>query len=237
MRFVSILLTLMLTVGGAVAGESEVITERDRQVGYILEQTEGLRPEILQMALDAYHEAEDDGHVVRPVLTIIDYELPSYEKRLWVINTENTEVLYAEWVSHGMGKPRGSGGDMERALSFSNLEGSRKSSLGVFATAETYYGKHGYSLKLDGLEPGVNDAARDRTIVIHGARYVTSKRAENRNIGRSWGCPAVRPKISKQLIDAIKGGSVVWVHYPDAAWLENSPFLDRYRPEATSGPE
>ncbi len=193
----------------------------------MLSQTSTLRSEVLELALAAYDLASAEGHVQRPRLTIIDYELPSFDKRLWIIDMETGRLLHEEWVSHGMGKPRGSGGDMERALSFSNVEGSRKSSLGVFATAETYYGKHGYSLRLDGLEPGVNDAARDRTIVIHGARYVTSKRAENRNIGRSWGCPAVRPKISKQLIDAIKGGSVVWAYFPDDDWLKSSSFLTR----------
>ena len=193
----------------------------------ILEQTENLRPEVLDLALAAYRRAADDGQVVRKRLTIIDYELPSYEKRLWVVDMESGRLLYEEWVAHGMGNPRGSGGDMERALSFSNDHGTRKSSLGVHRTAETYHGKHGYSLKLDGLEPGINDRARERAIVMHSAHYVTSDRAEDRLIGRSWGCPAVRPDVAEELIDAIKGGSVVWIYYPDKGWLERSTFLDR----------
>jgi hypothetical protein len=114
---------------------------------------------------------------------------------------------------------------MERALSFSNQCGTKKSSLGVFRTAETYQGQHGYSLRLDGLEQGINDAARDRTIVVHPAGYVTSDRAQERMIGRSWGCPAVRPAISQQLIDDIKDGSLIWTYFPDDGWLQRSPYL------------
>ncbi len=192
----------------------------------ILRQTSNLRPEVLELALEAYEQAEANGHVRRPVLTIIDYELPSYQQRLWVIDMKIDRVLYQEWVAHGMGKPRGTGGTMEEALSFSNEKGTLKSSLGLFITAETYNGRHGYSLKLDGLEEGVNDKARERLIVLHGARYVSEDRADDRLVGRSWGCPAVRPGIAKVLIDAIKDGSVLWIYYPHDEWLGESEFLD-----------
>lgn len=193
----------------------------------ILAQTENLRHEVLELALAAYDEADSKGYVRRPRLTIVDYALPSYERRLWVIDMATGRVLYEEWVAHGMGSPAGTGGDMEKALSFSNRLGTRKSSLGLFRTAETYYGRHGYSLRLDGLEPGFNDAARERTIVVHPAHYVTRDRAEQRLVGRSWGCPAVRPKIARQLIDDIKDGSLVWTYYPDKRWFERSAFLSR----------
>ena len=192
----------------------------------ILAQTTSLRPEVLELALEAYNQAEAGGHVRRPILTIIDYELPSYQQRLWVIDMRMGRVLYQELVAHGMGKPRGSGGTMEEALSFSNQKGTLKSSLGLFITAETYSGKHGYTLKLDGLEEGVNDNARERLIVLHGAHYVSEGRADDHLIGRSWGCPAVRPAIARILIDAIKGGSVLWIYYPHEEWLEESEFLD-----------
>ena len=192
----------------------------------ILDQTNNLRPQVLELALEAYEQAETGGHVRRPVLTIIDYDMPSYQQRLWVIDMKVGRVLYQEWVAHGMGKPRGSGGTMEEALSFSNEKGTLKSSLGLFITAETYFGKHGYSLKLDGLEEGVNDKARERLIVLHGAHYVSEDRADDRLVGRSWGCPAVRPGISKILIDAIKEGSVLWIYYPHDEWLGESEFLD-----------
>jgi len=192
----------------------------------ILGQTNNLRPEVLELALEAYEQAEEGGFVRRPVLTIIDYELPSFQQRLWVIDMKVGRVLYQEWVAHGMGRPRGSGGTMEEALTFSNEKGTLKSSLGLFITAETYFGRHGYSLKLDGLEEGVNDNARERLIVLHGAQYVSEDRADGRLIGRSWGCPAVRPGISKILIDAIKEGSVLWIYYPRDEWLGESEFLD-----------
>ena len=213
---------LVLLVCLPAAASDEVRVEQRT----ILAQTINLRPEVLELALEAYTQAVAGGHVRRPMLTIIDYELPSYEKRLWVIDMESGRVLYQEWVAHGMGKPRGSGGDMEEALSFSNERGTLKSCLGLFVTAETYYGRHGYSLKLDGLEEGVNDNARERLIVLHSAHYVSEDRADDRLIGRSWGCPAVRPGIAKILIDAIKDGSVLWIYYPHDEWLEESEFLD-----------
>ena len=192
----------------------------------ILNRTINLRSEVVELALEAYEQAAAGGHVRRPILTIIDYELPSYQQRLWVIDMVTGRLLHQEWVAHGMGKPRGSGGTMEEALSFSNEGGTLKSSLGLFVTAETYYGRHGYSLKLDGLEEGVNDNARERLIVLHSAHYVSEGRADDHLIGRSWGCPAVRPGIGKILIDAIKDGSVLWIYYPHEEWLEESEFLD-----------
>jgi hypothetical protein len=181
---------------------------------------------VLELAFAAYAEGLEDGHFTRERFTVIDYSLPSYEKRLWVVDMETQSVIFEEIVAHGMGNPRGSGGDMETAKDFSNLEGSRKSSLGLFVTAETYQGQHGYTLRLDGLEEGVNDNARERLIVIHSAHYVTEDRADDHLVGRSWGCPVVRPEISKELIDAIKDGSAVWIYYPDEEWLEESEFLD-----------
>jgi hypothetical protein len=192
----------------------------------ILDQTLNLRAEVLELALEAYEQAEAEGVVRRPVLTIIDYELSSYEKRMWVIDMEREKLSFEDLVAHGMGKPRGTGGDMEEALGFSNEPGTLKSSLGLFLTAETYYGSHGYTLKLDGLEEGVNDNARERLIVLHGADYVSQDRAEDHLVGRSWGCPAVRSEISKELIDTIKGGSVLWIYYPEDDWLARSEFLD-----------
>jgi len=217
-------LIVMLTVLACLPAVASDVVRVDPRA--ILDQTINLRPEVLALALEAFEQAKGDGHVRRPVLTIVDYELSSYQKRLWVIDMGNGRVLHEEWVAHGMGKPRGSGGDMEEALSFSNERGTLKSCLGLFLTAETYYGKHGYSLKLDGLEEGVNDNARERLIVLHSAHYVSSDRAARHLIGRSWGCPAVRPEIVNALIDLIKEGSVLWVYYPHEEWLEESEFLD-----------
>lgn len=216
MRTIIALFVVSLTGGSVVAADSDAI----------LRNTSNLRPEVLELALEAYEQAEERGFVRREVLTIIDYEVPSYQQRLWVIDMKVGRVIHQEWVAHGMGKPRGSGGTMEEALSFSNDKGTLKSSLGLFITAETYYGRHGYSLKLDGLEEGVNDNARERLIVLHGAHYVSAGRADDRLIGRSWGCPAVRPGIANIIINAIKEGSVMWIYYPHEKWLEESEFLD-----------
>ena len=216
----SSVLVLLVCVSAAASDEVRVEPQT------ILDRTINLRPEVLELALEAYEQAVAGGHVRRSILTIIDYELPSYQQRLWVIDMKIGRVLYQELVAHGMGKPRGSGGSMEEALSFSNEKGTLKSSLGLFVTAETYSGKHGYTLKLDGLEEGFNDNARERLIVLHGAHYVSEGRAGDRLIGRSWGCPAVRPAIARILIDAIKGGSVLWIYYPHEEWLEDSEFLD-----------
>ena len=128
-------------------------------------------------------------------------------------------MLFHELVAHG----KGSGDD--RASRFSNREGSLQSSLGLFRTAETYHGRHGYSLRLDGLEPGVNDRARERAVVIHGADYATQAfAARHGRLGRSWGCPAVDPRIHRALIDTIRGGTAVFAYYPHSSWLAESPY-------------
>jgi hypothetical protein len=220
---------IVLSCGAALAAPPGARGQAGGRIETILRQTDNLRQSVLELALAAYQRADDLGYVKRPRLTIIDYELPSYLKRLWVIDMTTGRVLHEEWVAHGMGSPAGSGGDLERALSFSNRQGTRKSSLGLFRTAETYLGRHGYSLRLDGLEPGINDAARDRTIVVHPADYVTRDRAVQHMVGRSWGCPAVRPAISRELIDDIKHGSLVWTYFQDTRLFARSAFLGQVR--------
>lgn len=153
------------------------------------------------------------------LLTVIDYRLPSTEPRLWVLDADGT-VLFAELVAHG----QGTGGDL--AQDFSDEQGSHRSSLGLFVTAETYRGKHGYSLRLDGLEPGWNGSARERAIVVHGADYATDDFVTRHGrLGRSWGCPAVRPAISRPLIDAIAGGNPLFAYFDDPKWLAASELL------------
>ncbi len=152
-------------------------------------------------------------------VTIIDYGRASLRQRLWVIDIATGEVLIEDYVAHG----RNSGGNMAR--DFSNRMNSRQTSLGLFLTAETYVGQNGYSLRLDGLVPGVNDAARARAIVMHGAPYVDpAAGARQGRLGRSWGCPAVRSAIARGLIDTIKGGNFVYASYPGSDWAESSPY-------------
>lgn len=177
--------------------------------------------DVLAMALDARACALRSGAIAQaPRLAVIDYSRPSTEPRLWVFDLERERLLYAEHVAHG----RGSGENF--ATAFSNRDGSHQSSLGLFATAETYVGGNGYSLRMDGLEPGFNDRARDRAIVIHGAPYVnpTQALAQGR-LGRSHGCPALRPAVAQPLIDTLKDGQLVFAYYPDRDWLARSRFL------------
>jgi hypothetical protein len=182
---------------------------------------DGLDPDVFALARDAYDCGKARGYFDKPILTVIDYSLPSTQRRLWVLDLESEDVLFHELVAHG----RGSGENF--AVLFSNLEGSKQSSLGLFRTGETYDGKHGYSLRLSGLEPGVNDLAEERAIVIHGADYATPAFAERHGrLGRSWGCPALDPSVHRRVIDTIKDGTALFVYYPDDEWLGESSFLD-----------
>jgi hypothetical protein len=153
-------------------------------------------------------------------LTLIDYSRRSIDRRLWVFDLESGRVLHHELVAHG----QGTGGDL--ATQFSNAPDSHQSSLGLFVTADTYVGRNGYSLRLDGLDPGFNDRARERAIVVHGAPYVSDDfaRAQGR-LGRSWGCPALGDQVARTVIDRIKGGNLVFAYYPNEAWLNGSRLL------------
>lgn len=188
--------------------------------GKILDQASTLNPQVLQLAEKAFYCASKRGVVTKPVLTIIDYSQPSTKKRLWVIDMAKAKVKFNELVAHG----QGSGGNVP--TKFSDTTNSHQSSLGVFVTKQPYIGHNGLSLRLQGLEPGVNDHALQRSVVIHGADYVSeSIAASYGRIGRSWGCPAVPRKEAKSTIDAIQGGSMVFAYYPDNSWLKKSSFL------------
>jgi len=178
-------------------------------------------PEVLALAVQAQRCAVGSG-AVDPVerLAVIDYSRPSTEPRLWVFALADARLLYVEHVAHG----KGSGANL--ATEFSNVEGSLQSSLGLFSTAETYVGGNGYSLRMDGLEPGVNDRARERLLVMHGADYVDPDQALRQGrLGRSFGCPAVRSGIAREMIDTLKGGQLLFAYYPDTRWLQGSRFL------------
>lgn len=180
----------------------------------------GLSEPTLAIALRAYARARERGDITRPVLSIIDYALPSTEKRLWVLDLERGRVLFHELVAHGQ-----KSGENE-AHAFSNDTGSHQSSLGVFRTGAVYEGGHGVSLRLDGLEPGINDRAAERAIVLHGAEYVSEQFAARfGRIGRSFGCPAVRPAITDSLIQVIRDGTLLFASYPDSAYSARSAYV------------
>jgi len=177
--------------------------------------------DVLGLALNAATCAVQSGAVSSPkTLTVIDYSRPSSQERLWVIDLTTRELLYEELVAHG----QGSGGFT--ATMFSNEPDTHRTSLGLFVTDDTYVGRNGYSLRLDGLDKGINDRARERAIVMHGAPYVSEQfvRANGR-LGRSWGCPAIRNDIAREMIDRVKGGGLVFAYYPDAKWLTSSKYL------------
>ena len=172
----------------------------------------GLSPEALEAGVSAWWEAFRDGLTSRRILTIIDYTLPSSTPRLWVLDLDSDSVLAHELVAHG----RGSGNAV--ATRFSNRPGSNRTSLGTFLTAATYHGSHGLSLRLEGLEPGRNDRALERAIVIHGAWYVSPDIvAAQGRLGRSLGCPALSEDAAPRVIDLIRGGTVVY------AWHASVP--------------
>lgn len=158
----------------------------------------------------------------RDVLTLIDFSKPSTEKRLYVFDMKKKKMLFCSVVSHG----RNSGGNY--ATSFSNENGSYKSSLGFYLTENTYQGKNGYSLVLDGLEEGINDNAKRRAIVMHGAAYSNPStiRCSGR-LGRSLGCPAVPQALSRPIIDAIKGGSVLYIYAKKPEYFAQSHIAER----------
>jgi len=178
-------------------------------------------PQVLSLATRAADCARRQGLLEGfRHLAVIDYSLPSTQARLWVFDVEQGRLLFQELVAHG----RNTGERL--AERFSNVEGSKMSSLGLFQTAETYYGSNGYSLRLRGLDSGFNDNALARAIVMHGAPYVSDAIAERiGRIGRSWGCPAVRQEVARTVIDTLKGGALLFAYYPDRKWLRESPLL------------
>ncbi len=160
-------------------------------------------------ALKGFYLLKEKGLIQKNILTLVDFSLSSNTKRLWVIDLTSNTILYNSLVAHG----RNTGEEFAR--SFSNSERSFKSSLGFYATGEIYNGKHGMSLKLDGLEKGINDNARSRGVVIHAANYVSNLFIKNnKRLGRSQGCPAIPEEFLKGIISKIKDKSCLFIYYP-----------------------
>ncbi|VFT56326.1 Uncharacterised protein [Pseudomonas aeruginosa] len=152
---------------------------------------------------------------------MIDYSRPSRDKRLWVFDLKARKLLFEEWVTHG----KNSGDDL--ATSFSNRPNSYQSSIGLFQTGQLYTGKHGQSLRLVGLEPGFNDKSEERAIVMHSAAYADPRVVPGLGrLGRSQGCPAVRPAVAARLINTLKRGSYLFAYYPQAEMAGNLAFPD-----------
>lgn len=173
--------------------------------------------ESFSKAFEGYNELKKQGIIEKDYLTIVDFSLSSNEERMWVIDMNTKEIVLRSLVAHG----RNSGELF--ANDFSNKSESYQSSLGFYTTGETYIGKHGLSLRLDGLEYGINDNARDRAVVIHGADYVSEEFVRtNGRLGRSQGCPAVSNEISKELIELIKDKSCLFIYHPSRNYVTKS---------------
>lgn len=182
----------------------------------------GLKAEAFELAFKGYYKLMNEGLVNRSeVLTIADFSKSSSQNRLYIIDMAAGKLLYQTLVAHG----RKSG--LNYATDFSNKPESNKSSLGFYLTMQTYFGDNGYSLKLKGLEKGINDRAYDRAIVLHGSDYVTAKFASSNGfLGRSLGCPAVPAKLNTGIINTIKNGSVFFIYHPNKQYQEKSTVLN-----------
>ena len=211
-----------LPVGRAEAKAPAAAAALGARINLSSAKTAGVSNDALSLALGAVRCAVSSGDIDAPkTLTLIDYSKPSTEPRLFVYDLATGKLLFKELVAHG----KNTGDNL--ATRFSDEMNSRQSSIGLFVAAEPYVGSNGYSLRLDGLEPGFNAHARERAIVMHGAPYVTTQfAAAQGRIGRSWGCPALREAVAHQVIDTIRGGGVIFSYYPDQAWLKSSRFLN-----------
>ncbi|KTD59610.1 hypothetical protein Lsan_2201 [Legionella santicrucis] len=214
----TLILTSNITTSTASFAQSE--TDINTKVEHLSHKAPQLNKKVLKLALTAYKNASKKGSVKKPVLTVIDYSLPSNKQRMWIFDLRRERLLYNTYVAHG----RNSG--VNRASHFSNVPSSKQSSLGTYITKDTYIGSKGYSLNLQGLEKGINDNALSRRVVIHGAWYVEPdfiKKAGR--AGLSWGCPAVAQTLAKPVINTIKNGSVIFAYFPDRKFLSRSGYL------------
>lgn len=174
-------------------------------INSLVHNNEGLSPKLLKMGLNAYHYAQEHGGVKRKILTIVDLSAPSKNKRLWVINLNTDRIEAHTLVANG----KNSG--LYRATRFSNQPGTDESSVGVFLTGNTFYGNDGYSMRIIGLEKGINNNVYRREIVMHPAWYVSEAFAKaHGRVGRSWGCFALNKEKAPKIINMVKGGSVLF---------------------------
>lgn len=186
----------------------------------LLRKAPDLSPSVLELALTAAQHASEQGIANNHVLTVIDYSLPANVKRLWVFELLKPQLLFHTYVTHGLGS------GAVYTHQFSNHRNSHASSYGIFNTERSYMGSHGLAVRLFGLEPGINDRAAQRAIVMHGAWYAEESfiRRYGRP-GRSWGCPAVPDTLITPVVATIQYGSLMVVYYPDQQWLKSSAFL------------
>jgi hypothetical protein len=181
----------------------------------------GLSMDAMQYAYKGYEYLRNKGAVRNSdIITVVDFSQSSFKKRMYIIDVKNYKVLLNTYVAHG----RNTG--LQYAKNFSNIPESLQSSLGFYITKTTYNGKHGLSLKLEGEEPGFNNRAEERAIVVHGADYIGSHRLSAPYMGRSFGCPAVPQEQASKVINTIKDGTVLFIYHPSAKYLQSSKILN-----------
>lgn len=221
-----LILSCLLFVSGSSVAEEHIVpstTEETSTDAYYYTLYESMHLDSV-VSLEPFRQAVEGFYKIdqrkREVLTLIDFSKPSTEKRLYVFDMKAKKLLFSSVVSHG----KNSGGNY--ATSFSNENGSLKSSLGFYLTENTYQGKNGYSLILNGLEEGINDNAKERAIVMHGAAYSNPSTIHSAGrLGRSFGCPAVPQALSRPIIDAIKGGSVLYIYAEQPEYFAQSHII------------
>ena len=212
-------LALVLSGLSAHAGASAA-APWPRVVEEIHAQAPNISLNAISTAMTAYFQARRRHLTDKPIVTVVDYSVPSNHRRFAVANVVSGEVLFYTFVAHG----KGSG--LKYATRFSDRPGTDASSLGVFLTGSTYYGKHGYSLRLHGLDPKFNGDAYARDIVVHSAWYVSRAFARDHGrLGLSWGCFALSRKVEGDIVKLIRGRTVLVGYYPDRQWLRSSPLL------------
>ncbi len=182
----------------------------------------GLSKIVFSYAMKGFNYLIQQGKLSKDdIISIADFSQPSSRKRLFIIDLNNLRVLFNTYVAHGVNSGRA------YANQFSNTPESNKSSLGFYETKNTYSGGNGYSLRLEGLERGINDNAEKRDIVIHGAGYVDESLIRSQGyIGRSWGCPALPAKLHKPIIDKIKNGTCLFIYSTENAYLKTSKIIN-----------
>lgn len=226
MRKLSIYLFLLLLPVLNYGGQPETNSGKALKMDFYNEvnlQDSGLSKEVFNLAIKGLSKLEENGKIQNPdIVTIADYSQSSNKKRLYVIDLKNKKLLFNTYVAHGRNT-----GD-EFAKSFSNKEGSYKSSLGFYVTEKPITGSHtGYSLLLCGVEKGFNDNALKREIIIHAADYATENFIKKYGrLGRSYGCPALPPELNKEIIETIKGGTCLFIYNPDNNYLCSSTLLN-----------
>ena len=214
--------TVSVTKTTSVASSSSTVAEAANNLYDSLQLDElGMTKQALVYAYKGFQKLEEKGVVQNPdVLTVIDFSQPSDKKRMYIIDVKNFKVPLNTYVAHG----KNSG--LEYAKRFSNRHESLQSSLGFYVTKNTYFGKHGLSLRLSGQDKGFNDNAESRAVVVHGAQYIGDNRLNSAYMGRSFGCPAVPQKLANKVINTIKNGTTLFIYHPSQQYLHGSTLLN-----------